>query len=143
MKYLISALICLYSANAFSDLADELEHLVGYVIIDSKTIKGWYDDDESEKNTFKGCRYGRVIVFTDSKVLTCAEYGYQYAYRPTAVILRGYRIRDFSPASNTEHDYEVEIPIKELAAIIRAVGAIPATDESANIVREAFISEVA
>ena len=59
------------------------------------------------------------------------------------MILKGYRIRDFSPVSSTKHNYQVEIPIKELAAIIRAVGAIPATDESANIVREAFISEVA
>ncbi len=105
MKYLISALICLYSANAFSDPVDELEHLVGYVIIDSKTIKGWYDDDESEESTFKGCRYGRVIVFTDSKVLTCAEYGYQYAYRPTAVILA----KEISYQGKSFYDYKMVV----------------------------------
>lgn len=26
-------------------------------------------------------------MFTDSTILTCAEYGYQYAYRATAIIL--------------------------------------------------------
>ena len=60
-----------------------------------------------------------------------------------SVILEGYRIGDFSPASSTKHNYEVEIPIAELAEIIRGVGAIRTTDESANIVRKAFISEVA
>ena len=75
-----------------AELANELESLVGYVIADAKTIERWYDEDDSEDqiedhSPFEGCQHGRKIVFTDSKVLTCAEYGYQYAYRPTAIIL--------------------------------------------------------
>jgi len=75
------------SSMAQADLADELDDLIGYTIIGSKTIASWYDEDEKEEGAFKGCKHGRVIVFTDNKTLTCAEYGYQYAYRPTAIIL--------------------------------------------------------
>ena len=55
--------------------------------MESKTIKGWHDGSEKDDGAFKGCKHGRVIIFTDNTVLTCAEYGYQYAYRPNAVIL--------------------------------------------------------
>ena len=81
-----ASMLCL-SSSAYADLADKLSALVGYTIVDSKTIKGWYDKGEKEEGAFKGCKHGRVIIFTDNKILTCAEYGYQYAYRPTAVIL--------------------------------------------------------
>ena len=82
-----ASLAIAFTSPANADLADKLSKLVGYVIADSKTIKGWYDESEKEEGAFKGCKHGRVIVFTDNKVLTCAGYGYQYAYRPTAVIL--------------------------------------------------------
>jgi hypothetical protein len=71
---------------AYADLADKLDRLIGYTIIASKTIERWYDTDEQDES-FIGCSHGRVIVFTDGTALTCAEYGYQYAYRPTAIIL--------------------------------------------------------
>ena len=87
MKFIISILVIVFTAlPAYADLADELEDLVGYTIIASKTVERWYDEDEKD-DSFNGCSHGRVIVFTDGKTLTCAEYGYQYAYRPTAVIL--------------------------------------------------------
>ena len=77
---------------AGADCADELEDLEGYTIIAVKTIKGWYDEDERNDSSFNGCSHGRIIVFTDGTVLTCAEYGYMYAYRPTAIIFA----REFS-----------------------------------------------
>jgi hypothetical protein len=87
MKYLIFVIFAVLAAlPAHADLADELDDLVGYTIIASKTIDRWYDDDEKD-DSFNGCSHGRVIVFTDNTTLTCAEYGYQYAYRPTAIIL--------------------------------------------------------
>ena len=85
--HLIALTLCVISSAAFAGLADKLGSLVGYTVIDSKTIKGWYDNEEREDGAFKGCKHGRVIVFTDNRILTCAQYGYQYAYRPTAVIL--------------------------------------------------------
>lgn len=88
-KAILMMLFSVVSNSAMAGLADNLSQLVGYTIIDSKTIKGWYDADDSEieGGAFKGCKYGRVIVFTDNKILKCSQYGYQYAYRPTAVIL--------------------------------------------------------
>lgn len=86
----IAKLLCAASLSlpglAMADLADELEDLVGYVIVASKTIEGWREDRKSEDG-FSGCSHGRVIVFTDGTALTCNTYSYSYAYRPTAVIL--------------------------------------------------------
>lgn len=97
---LLLAGIC---SPASADLARKLEWLVGYVIVDSKTIKGWYDDEEREEGAFKGCKHGRKIVFADNRVLTCAEYGYQYAYRPTAIILA----KEIVYQGRTFHDFKM------------------------------------
>jgi len=70
----------------YAGLADDLNDLVGYTITASKTINRWYDDEKGD-DSFDGCDYDRVIVFDDNTSLTCAEYGYQYVYRPTAIIL--------------------------------------------------------
>ena len=83
----ICTVLMFFPELARADLADELEGLVGYSIVDSRTIVGWYDDDEKEEGSFNGCSHGRVIKFSDGSALTCAEYGYMYAYRPTAIIL--------------------------------------------------------
>ncbi len=98
--------------TASADLAGKLERLVGYTILASKTIRGWHDDDEREDGAFKGCRHGRVIVFTDGTSLTCAEYGYMYAYRPTAIIL-GKRI-EFGGRSFTDFKMIVEDEIYDM-----------------------------
>ena len=105
MRTLVALFIIGFSVNAFADLADKLDDLVGYVIVDSKTIKGWYDDDESEEGAFKGCKHGRVIAFTDNTGLTCAEYGYQYAYRPTVVILA----KEISYQGKSFYDYKMVV----------------------------------
>lgn len=80
-------LFMIFPSTALSDCIDELDDLVGYTIVDSKTITGWYDDDEKEEGSFNGCSHGRAIRFSDGTRLICAEYGYMYAYRPTAIIL--------------------------------------------------------
>jgi hypothetical protein len=36
---------------------------------------------------YTGYKFGRVIVLATNHALTCAGYGYQYAYRPDALIL--------------------------------------------------------
>lgn len=77
----------LFSSSVIADMASDLRRLIGYTIIDSKTIAGWYDEDGKKGDSFEGCDYGRTIVFTDNHVLTCAEYGYHYSYRPMAIIL--------------------------------------------------------
>ena len=69
---------------ALADLADDLDDLVGYKIVARKTIDG----------EFEGCDFDKLIVFDDRTILRCESYGYQYSYRPTAVILfNGYNIK--------------------------------------------------
>ena len=81
--------LCLISltapSTASADLARDLERLVGYVIVATKTVEGWKEDGKREDG-FSGCAHGRVIVFTDGTALTCGTYNYSYAYRPTAII---------------------------------------------------------
>ncbi len=96
----------LLTANPSSaDCADELENLEGYTIVAVKTIEGWYDDDEKDDSSFNGCSHGRVIVFTDGTGLTCAEYGYMYAYRPTAIIFA----KEISWKGKSFHDFKMMV----------------------------------
>jgi len=88
MQKLVLALTVLLVGNsAVADITDQLSRFVGYTIIASKTIVGYQDRDGKKGNSFEGCNYDRVIVFDDNRILTCAGYGYQYAFRPTAIIL--------------------------------------------------------
>jgi hypothetical protein len=72
---------------AHADLADELESYVGYTIVAVKTIAGYVDEKKGKKDDFEGCDSGRKIFFSDDTYLACSSYGYQYAYRPQALIL--------------------------------------------------------
>ena len=84
---LLMLMFLVFASTAFADLSGQLGELVGYTIIGSETIKGWVDQNGQFKSSFEGCDYGRVIVFSDNKTLTCRAYNYQYAYQPQAVIL--------------------------------------------------------
>lgn len=70
-----------------ADAADVLAQLDGYTVILSATITGYRDSDGKREDSFNGCSHGRVIIFDNSKVLTCTTYSYTYSYRPTAVVL--------------------------------------------------------
>jgi hypothetical protein len=70
----------------YADLANILGRYVGYTIVGTKTIAG-YVEKGKKKDDFEGCDFNRTIVFDDGTGLVCSSYGYQYAYRPTAVIL--------------------------------------------------------
>lgn len=74
-------------AAAHADAAGVLRNFVGYTVLASMTITGWQDAKGKRGDSFEGCDYDRVIVFDDSKVLTCTGYSYSYSYRPDAVIL--------------------------------------------------------
>lgn len=77
-----------------ADTASQLARYEGYTIASVKTIDKWVSSDRSKSSTsFEGCDFGRYIVFDDGTYLRCSGYGYQYAYRPDAVILmKGSRI---------------------------------------------------
>jgi hypothetical protein len=88
IKLCTSLVLLLLTSTVMAGLTDgQLNEFVGYTIVANKTIVGWYDNDGKKGDSFEGCNFNRVIVFDDNRTLTCAEYGYQYAYRPTATIL--------------------------------------------------------
>ncbi|KFI23725.1 hypothetical protein [Nitrosococcus oceani] len=64
----------------------QLRQMIGWTIIASKTIEGHITEDGKRSDDFEGCDFDMQIVFTDGKAVTCTGYGYQYAYRPTAII---------------------------------------------------------
>jgi hypothetical protein len=66
----------------------ELSRYVGYTIIAEKTVDHWISEDGQKKgDSFEGCEFGRVIIFTDGTFLRCVSYSYHYSYRPDAIIL--------------------------------------------------------
>ena len=108
MKYWIASALGVFALQANAQLAETLEGLAGYSIVESKAIKGWYDADGVEETAFKGCKTGRTIVFADNQTLTCADYGYDYAYRPNAVIL----------VKNPELSYDAQSLIADYKMIV-------------------------
>jgi hypothetical protein len=95
-------LSCLFSCAAG---AQNVDQYVGYRVVAKKTIVGYVDKDGTGDKSFKGCNFGRKIVFDDNTYLTCTSYGYQYAYRPEAVIL----VRDGSWKMLVENEsYEMQ-----------------------------------
>lgn len=86
-KRLLFFVLLTVSTSAFADITSQLGRLVGYTIVASKTIAGYQDRNGKKADGFEGCDYDRVIIFDDNIILTCAGYGYQYSYRPTAIIL--------------------------------------------------------
>ncbi len=78
--------ITLWAVPLQADLGYQLSNYVGYTIIAVKTIVRSVDK-KVEKNEFEGCDYDRDIVFEDGTYVTCTSYGYQYAYRPRAVVM--------------------------------------------------------
>jgi hypothetical protein len=86
-KRLLPLLLLAIATSTFADITNELGRFVGYTIIASKTVVGYQDKNAKKSDSFEGCDYDRVIVFDDNKILTCTGYGYQYSYRPTAIIL--------------------------------------------------------
>lgn len=86
-KWLFPLVLLTVNSSAFADVTSELGRYVGYTIVASKTIAGYQDRNGKKADDFEGCDFDRIIIFDDNKILTCAGYGYQYSYRPTAIIL--------------------------------------------------------
>jgi len=76
-----AALLTGASARAECDLGE----VVGWTLIAEKTVEGYVEDGKKE-DSYEGCDYDRVLIFTDDTAVRCAEYHYSYAYRPEAYI---------------------------------------------------------
>jgi hypothetical protein len=67
--------VCTAPLNA-AILEYELERMVGWTIVASKTVDGH----------FEGCNVGRKIIFTDGTYLTCMGLGLSLGLSPRAII---------------------------------------------------------
>jgi hypothetical protein len=77
------ASLCAFSMTALADC--DLDNLIGYTMVDSKTIDG-YIEHGKRNGDFEGCDFDRIIVFDDNNGVRCTSYNYSYSYRPTAYI---------------------------------------------------------
>lgn len=82
----ISVLVFALNMTTRAVSCEITDNLMGYTIVVSKTIVAKIDDGVREDG-FTGCEYGRIIVFSDETGVKCSSYGYQYAYRPDAILL--------------------------------------------------------
>lgn len=82
---LVGALMSVTAARA--DMASDLADHVGYTVIAAKTIEGFRDKSGKRGDSFEGCEWDRIIIFTDGKAVRCTGYGYSYSWRPRAAIL--------------------------------------------------------
>ena len=82
-----AALSTTFSQAAVADMtAYQLEQLIGWTIIDSKTIEGYRDDGEDKESDWEGCDFGRTVYFLDGTSVTCNSFGYQYSFMPKAIL---------------------------------------------------------
>ena len=70
------AFVLMAAPSRVMGLADDLQHLTGYFILGNETIE-----------EFEGCEWGQWIEFSLGGHVTCEEFGYQYAYYVSTVLL--------------------------------------------------------
>ncbi len=83
----IATLLLLAATLTHADGESILEKHIGWTIVATKTIEGYRDLRKEKKDDFEGCDFDRVVFFKDGTTVTCNSYGYQYAYKPKAIIL--------------------------------------------------------
>jgi len=86
MKYLVITFVLLISCSARADVSYQLEQLVGWTIIDVKTIEGFKEIGEQKQSGFEGCNGDTNIYFMDGTVAQCMSLGLQLSLMPKAII---------------------------------------------------------
>jgi hypothetical protein len=93
MYRLLIAIVCLALTSIQAFAFCKLNRVMGYTLVAQKTVVAKIEDGKREDG-FSGCTYGRILVFEDNTGLRCAEYNYEYSYRPDAFIfVRGSDIK--------------------------------------------------
>ena len=85
MRTFALAFCCLSVVSRIAFAECDLDDVVGYTLVDKKTVVGYIEDGKREDG-YTGCSYGRILVFQDGTGVSCADYNYDYAYRPDAYI---------------------------------------------------------
>jgi len=88
MRQLVILLLTLFFPFALI-IACELdaEDFIGYTIVSSHTVTGHINREGKEESYYVGCELGMVLIIDHNKQVTCAGYGYKYAYNPKMVLL--------------------------------------------------------
>jgi len=60
--------------------------MVGWTIIDSKTIVSFKEPGESKQTGFEGCNGDTLVYFMDGSVVQCSSLGLALEIMPTAII---------------------------------------------------------
>ena len=84
MKKLI--LVLLIYASASADVFYELQSMVGWTIIDSKTIVAFKEPGQAKQSGFEGCNGETIIYFMDGSTAQCSSLGLTLDIMPTAII---------------------------------------------------------
>lgn len=90
MRYLMKHAIAMAFAAAFSvgaASACDFSRYVGWTITYSGNVTGYVEEDGETNTSFEGCEYDRVLIIDYDRSITCAGYGYVYAYNPEIVII--------------------------------------------------------
>ena len=107
MKKSLAILVLLAVISIPFAYAFDHSELLGYTLIDEKTIDG----------EFEGCDFDKRIIFMDGTYLTCATYSYSYSYMPTAYI---YAKRfEYKGKVYTDFKMVVEDEIYDMRPILR------------------------
>lgn len=86
MKKIVFILTLLTAGIANADVSYQLEQLVGWTIVEVKTIEGHQEPDRPKQSGFEGCNGDTIIFFMDGTVAQCMSLGLQLSLMPKAVI---------------------------------------------------------
>ena len=76
-------LVLLIFSAASADIFYELQSMVGWAIIDSKTIVAFKEPGQAKQSGFEGCN---GIYFMDGSTAQCSSLGLTLDIMPTAII---------------------------------------------------------
>jgi len=85
------ALSCALAGYSPAVAECDLGEVVGWTLIAEKTVEGYVENGKKD-DSYEGCDYDRILIFSDQTAARCAEYEYSYAYRPTAYIFASGRL---------------------------------------------------
>ncbi|WP_458699856.1 hypothetical protein ACKGJI_08500 [Sulfurospirillum sp. 1307] len=86
MKY-ISVMILFSLSILKADISSyQLEELVGWTIVEVKTIEGFKEPNQPKQDGFEGCNGDTVVYFTDGTAAKCISLGLQLELMPKAII---------------------------------------------------------
>lgn len=83
---MIAWVFFLTSSTANADCSYQLQQMIGWTIIQIKTIDGFQEPKKVKKSGFEGCNGDTTIFFTDGTYAKCMSLGLQLALMPKAII---------------------------------------------------------